>query len=193
MAKSQRYGGEVRVRNFPCTAQYRAMAFAQLPYRESLRDIETCFSAPAAKLYYMGYNEPVCRSTKADANEAREWRVYADLAQRLIAQARRLYANEPFGLYLENTAYAFDSTTIDLGLTMFPRARLRTTKAAVKTHRQLDPRGNISSFIHISDGKMNDGHALDPLPPEAGACYVMDRRVGLCAGGHREKRCNLES
>jgi hypothetical protein len=170
-----RYGGDEGVRTFPCTAQYRAMAFAQLTYRESLRDIEICLSAQGAKLYRMGFIEPVHRSTLADANESRNWRIYADLAQRLIAQARRLYAHEPLGLDLENTVYAFDSTTIDLCLTMFPWAHFRSTKAAVKMHTLLDLRGNIPSFIHISHGKMHDGHALDLLIPEAGAFYVMDR------------------
>jgi hypothetical protein len=151
------------------------MAFAQLTYRESLRDIETCLSVQASKLYHMGLREPIRRSTLADANESRDWRIYADLAQRLIAQARKLYATEDLGLDLTNTVYALDSTTIDLCLSVFPWAHFRTTKAAVKMHTLLDLRGNIPSFIHVSDGKLADVHALDLLLPEAGAIYVMDR------------------
>ncbi len=151
------------------------MAFAQLTYRESLRDIETCLSVQASKLYHKGFREPVRRSTLADANESRDWRIYADLAQRLIVQARKLYANEDLGLDLTNTVYALDSTTIDLCLSVFPWAHFRTTKAAVKMHTLIDLRGNIPSFIHISDGKMADIHALDLLLPEPGAIYVMDR------------------
>ena len=170
-----RYGGDWRVRTLSCAEQYRAMAFAQLTYRESLRDIETCLSAQAAKLYAMGFGDPVRRSTLADANEARDWRIDAELAQRLIVQARRLYTNEDLGFDLANTVYALDSTTIDLCLAVFPWAQFRTTKAAVKMHTLLDLRGNIPSFIHVSDGKLHDVHALDLLLPEAGAIYVMDR------------------
>ena len=170
-----RYGGDRRVRTFSCAEQYRAMAFAQLTYRESLRDIETCLSVHASKLYHMGFREPVRRSTLADANEGRDWRIYAELAQRLIGQAGNLYANEELGLDLANTVYALDSTTIDLCLSVFPWAHFRKTKAAVKMHTPLDLRGNIPSFIHISDGKLHDVHALDMLMPEAGAFYVMDR------------------
>ena len=170
-----RYGGDWRVRTLSCAEQYRAMAFAQLTYRESLRDIETCLSAQPAKLYAMGFGDPVRRSTLADANEARDWRIYAKLAQRLIVQARRLYTNEDLGFDLANTVYALDSTTIDLCLAVFPWAHFRTTKAAVKMHTLLDLRGNIPSFIHVSDGKLHDVHALDLLLPEAGAIYVMDR------------------
>ena len=151
------------------------MAFAQLTYRESLRDIETCLSVQAAKLYSMGFRDPVRRSTLADANEARDWRIYAELAQRLIVQARRVYVNEDLGFDLANTVYALDSTTIDLCLTVFPWAHFRTTKAAVEMHTLLDLRGHIPSFIHVSDGKLHDVHALDVLLPEAGAIYVMDR------------------
>jgi len=140
-----------------------------------LRDIETCLSAQASELYQMGFREPVRRSTLADANEARDWRIYADLAQRLIAQARRLYAGDSLGLDLDNTVYALDSTTIDLCLSVFPWAHFRTTKAAVKMHTLLDLRGSIPSFIHISDGKLHDVNALDMLLPEPGAIYVMDR------------------
>lgn len=170
-----RYGGNHRVQTLSCAEQYRAMAFAQLTYRESLRDIETCLSVQTSKLYHMGFRDPVRRSTLADANEKRDWRIYADLAQRLISQARKLYANEDLGLELTNTVYALDSTTIDLCLSVFPWAHFRTTKAAVKMHTLLDLRGNIPSFIHVSDGKMADVHALDLLIPEPGAIYVMDR------------------
>jgi hypothetical protein len=170
-----RYGGDHRVRTLSCAEQYRAMAFAQLTYRESLRDIETCLSVQPNKLYGMGFREPVRRATLADANEGRNWRIYADLAHRLIGQARILYAADDFGIDLANTVYALDSTTIDLCLAMFPWARFRTTKGAVKMHTSLDLRGNIPSFVHVSGGKMHDGHALDLLPIEAGAIYVMDR------------------
>src|SRR6202161_358577 len=170
-----RYDGDARVRTLYCAEQYRAMAFAQLTYRESLRDIEVCLSAQASKLYHMGFREPVRRSTLADANELRDWRIYAEFAHRLIAQARNLYADESLGLELTNTVYALDSTTIDLCLSLFPWAHFRSTKAAVKMHTLLDLRGNIPSFIHISDGKLHDVHALDLLLPEAGAIYVMDR------------------
>jgi transposase len=171
----ERYRGDRRVRTLACAEQYRAMAFAQLTYRESLRDIEACLSAQAAKLYHMGFREPVRRSTLSDANEARDWRIWAELAQRLIAQARKLYADDDLGLELKNTVYALDSTTIDLCLAVFPWARFRTTKAAVKMHTLLDLKGSIPSFIHISDGKLHDVNVLDLLLPEPGAIYVMDR------------------
>ena len=171
----KRYDGDHRVRRLSCAEQYRAMAFAQLSYRESLRDIEICLSVHAPKLYHMGFREPVRRSTLADANERRDWRIHADLAQRLIAQARKLYAEEDLGWELCNSVYALDATTIDLCLSVFPWAHFRTTKAAVKMHTLLDLRGNIPSFIHISHGKLHDVHALDMLIPEAGAFYVMDR------------------
>ena len=170
-----RYGGDHRVRTLSCAEQYRSMAFAQLTYRESLRDIETCLSVHASKLYHMGFRQPVRRSTLADANERRDWRIHAVLAQRLITQARTLYVDEELGLDLTNTVYALDSTTIALCLSVFPWAHFRTTKAAVKMHTLLDLRGNIPSFIHISDGKLHDVHALDMLLPEAGAIYVVDR------------------
>src|SRR5271167_4738246 len=170
-----RYSGDLRVRTLSCGEQYRAMAFAQLTYRESLRDIETCLSVQVSKLYHLGFREAVRRSTLADANETRDWRIHAELAQRLIAQARKLYAGESLGLDLTNTVYALDSTTIDLCLSVFPWAHFRTTKAAVKMHTLLDLRGNIPSFIHVSDGKLHDVHALDLLLPEPGAIYVMDR------------------
>jgi hypothetical protein len=170
-----RYGGDKGIRTLTCAEQFRAMAFAQLTYRESLRDIEACLLAQAAKLYHMGFREPIRRSTLADANESRDWRIYADFAQRLIAQARALYASEDLGLELSNTVYALDSTTIDLCLSVFPWAHFRTTQAAVKMHTLLDLKGSIPSFIHISDGKLHDVHALDLLEMEAGAIYVMDR------------------
>jgi hypothetical protein len=170
-----RYDGNRAVRTLSCAAQYQVMAFAQLTYRESLRDIEACLSAQSAKLYHMGFREPIRRSTLADANETRDWRIYAEFAQRLIVQARRLYAGDSLDVDLTNTVYALDSTTIDLCLSMFPWAHFRSTKAAVKMHTLLDLRGNIPSFIHISDGKLHDVHALDMLLPEPGAIYVMDR------------------
>jgi hypothetical protein len=170
-----RYGGDHRVRTLPCAEQFRIMAFAQITYRESLRDIEACFSAQAAKLYHMGLRRPVSRSTLADANESRDWRIYADFAQRLISQARGLYAGDSFGVDLENTVYALDSTTIDLCLSMFPWAPFRSTKAAVKVHTLLDLRGSIPAYIHISDGKLHDVNILDVLPAEPEAIYVMDR------------------
>ena len=158
-----------------CTEQYRALAFAQLTYRESLRDIEASLSAQPAKLYHLGFREPVRRSTLADANEARDWRIYAAFAHCLIGQARRLYAGESLGEDLTNTVYALDSTTIDLCLSVFPWAHFRSTKGAVKMHTLLDLRGNIPSFIYVSDGKLHDVHALDLLSVESGSIYVMDR------------------
>jgi hypothetical protein len=151
------------------------MAFAQLTYRESLRDIEACLRAVQPKLYHMGIRGRVSRSTLADANENRDWRIYADFAQVLITTARDLYANEDFGVDLEATVYALDSSTIDLCLSLFPWARFRRTKAAIKLHTLLNVRGNIPEFIHISDGKLHDVNVLDLLLPEPGAFYVMDR------------------
>lgn len=171
----ERYGGDHRARTLTCAEQYRAMAFAQLTFRESLRDIETCLSAQASKRYHMGFRNPVRRSTLADANETRDWRIYAEFAQRLIAQARRLYAGDSLGVDLDNTVYALDSTTIDLCLSVFPWAHFRSTKAAVKMHTLLDLRGCIPSFVHISEGKLHDVNVLDLLLPEPGAIYVMDR------------------
>lgn len=171
----QRYGGDHRVRTLRCAEHFRVMAFAQLTYRESLRDIETCLSAQAAKLYHMGFREPVRRSTLADANEARDWRIYAQFAQRLIARARKLYAQDSFGIELDHTVYALDSTTIELCLSMFPWAAYCATQAAVRVHTLLDLRGAIPSFIHISDAKTQDVTVLDLLMPDPGAFYVMDR------------------
>jgi len=171
----ERYGGNHRVRTLPCAEHFRILAFAQLTYRESLRDIEACFTAQSAKLYHMGIRSPIKRSTLADANEQRDWRIYAEFAQRLITQARKLYANEDLALDLSNTVYALDSTTIDLRLSLFPWAPFRSTKAAVKMHTLLDLRGNIPSFIHVSDGKLHDVNVLDLMIPEPAAIYVMDR------------------
>ena len=170
-----RYRGDHRVRTLTCAEQFRCMAFAQLTYRESLRDIEACLSAQPAKLYHMGFRTPVSRSTLADANEGRDWRIYAEFAQVLIAQARRLYATDSFGVDLSNTVYALDATTIDLCLSVFPWAPFRSTKAAIKVHTLLDLRGNIPSFLHVSAGNVHEVNVLDLLIPEAGALYVMDR------------------
>ena len=170
-----RYGGEYKVKHFTCLDQYLCMAFAQLTYRESLRDIEACLRSQAAKLYHMGFRSTVARNTLANANAVRDWRIYADFAQSLISIARRLYANDSFGIDLADTVYALDATTIDLCLSVFPWAPFRSTKAAVKMHTLLDLRGNIPSFIHISDGKWHEVNIFDMLVPEAGAFYVMDR------------------
>ena len=155
--------------------QFLCLAFAQLTYRESLRDIEICLRAHQAKLYHLGIRGRVSRSTLADANEQRDWRIYADFAMHLIKIARKLYAHDSFAVDLEQTVYALDTTTIDLCLSVFPWARFRSTKAAVKLHTLLDLRGNIPSFIHISDGKMHEVNVLDILIPEAGSFYIMDR------------------
>ena len=170
-----RHNGDRYVKSMTCAEQFRVMAFAQLTYRESLRDIEVCLSAQSAKLYHMGLRQEIKRSTLADANEARDWRIHAAFAEHLIALARKLYVDDSIGFELANTAYALDSTTIDLCLSVFPWAPFRTTKAAVKMHTLLDLRGNIPTFIHISDGKLHDVNVLDVLVPEAGAIYVMDR------------------
>lgn len=171
----QRYQGDRYIKRFTCQDQFRVMAFAQLSYRESLRDIEVCLGAQQSKLYHMGIRSTVARSTLADANERRDWRIYADLAQTLIGIARPLYSDDSFGIDLEQSVYALDATTIDLCLSLFPWAHARRTKAAVKLHTLLDLRGNIPTFIHISDGKLGDVKALDLLVPEAGAFYIMDR------------------
>ena len=170
-----RYGGHYKVKSFSCRDQFLCMAFAQLTYRESLRDIEACLRSQSEKLYHMGIRAQVSRNTLANANATRDWRIYADFAQRLIGIARKLYANEPFVVDLANTAYALDSTTIDLSLSLFPWAPFRTRRAAVKLHTLLDLRGNIPSFLYISDGKMHDVNLLDQLIAEAGAFYIMDR------------------
>jgi len=170
-----RYNGNYRVRSFTCYDQFLCMAFAQLTYRESLRDIECCLRAMREKLYHIGIRGKVSRNTLAKANEIRDWRIYSDFAQILIHEARRLYVDDDFGLNLEETVYALDSSTIDLCLSVFPWARFRKTKAAVKIHTLLDLRGDIPSFIWITDGKVHDVNALDHLIPEAGAIYIMDR------------------
>src|SRR5881628_1172051 len=170
-----RYGGGHKVKSFSCLDHYLCMAFAQLTYRESLRDIEACLRAQAGKLYHMGIKSRVSRSTLTDANESRDWRIYADFAQSLIAIARHLYTAESFGVDLNDTVYALDASTIDLCLSVFPWAPFRSTKAAIKLHTLLDLRGNIPTFIHISDGKMHEVNILDHLSPEPGAFYIMDR------------------
>lgn len=171
-----RYGGDRKVKSFTCRDQLYVMAFAQLTYRESLRDIEVCLRAMQPKLYHMGIRCLVSRNTLANANAVRDWRIYADFAQILIDRARRLYADEDLGEQLHQaTLYALDATTIDLCLSLFPWANFRRTKAAVKLHTLLDLRGNIPTFIHVSDGKLHDVNALDLLIPEPGAFYIMDR------------------
>lgn len=170
-----RYDGDRRERGFSCWDQYLAMAFAQLTYRESLRDIEACLRAMGDKLYHLGFHGRVSRSTLADANETHDWRIFADFAHVLMDRARPLYANDPIGVDLDQTVYALDSTTIDLCLALFPWAKFRHHKAAVKMHTLLDLRGNIPTFIWISDGKLHDVNILDELVPEPGAFYVMDR------------------
>ena len=170
-----RYNGNQRIRSFTCYNQFLCMAFAQMTYRESLRDIECCLRAMREKLYHMGIRGKVSRSTLADANEVRDWRIYSDFAQILIHEARRLYVEDDFGLELKETVYALDSSTIDLCLSVFPWARFRKTKAAVKLHTLLDLRGDIPTFIWITDGKVHDVNVLDHLIPEPGAIYIMDR------------------
>jgi len=170
-----RYGGDRHRRSFSCWDQYLSMAFAQLTYRESLRDIEACLGSMHGKLYHLGFRGKVARSTLADANEAHDWRIYADFAQILIRVARPLYARDPIGVELDQSLYALDSTTIDLCLSMFPWARFRQHKGAVKMHTLLDLHGNIPTFIRITDGKVADVNILDDILPEAGAFYVMDR------------------
>ena len=170
-----RYNGNYKVITFTCLDQFLCMAFAQLTYRESLRDIEACLRVAKSKLYHMGIRGNISRNTLAHANENRDWRIYADFAQVLIKIARELYANEDFGLELRNTVYAFDSTTIDLCLSVFPWANFRKTKAAVKLHTLLDLRGNIPVVISITNGKISDVNALDDLIFEAGAIYIFDR------------------
>jgi hypothetical protein len=167
-----RYGGEYRVKSFSCLDQYLCMAFAQLTYRESLRDIQACLRAQAGKLYHMGIKARVSRSTLADANEVRDWRIHAEFSQSLIGIARPLYAAEPFGVDLRKTVYALEASTIDLCLSAFPWAPFRSTKSAIKLHTLLDLRGNIPTFLHISDGKLHDVNALDLLIPEPGAFYI---------------------
>jgi len=171
----RRYRGDYRSRGFSCRDQFLCMAFAQLTFRESLRDIETCLRSVQSKLYHAGFRGRISRSTLGDANRRRDWRIYFDFAQVLIARARSLYANEPFGVDLDNAAYALDVTTIDLCLSLFPWAPFRRHKAAVKLHTLLDLRGNIPTFIRVSSGKMHEVNVLDELFIEPGAFYVMDK------------------
>jgi len=170
-----KYGGDRRPRGFSCRDQFLSLGFAQLTFRESLRDIETCLRALGPKLYHAGFRGKISRSTLADANRAHDWRIYADFAQVLIRRARQLYGKEPLAVDLQQTVYALDSTTIDLCLSLFPWAKFRRRKGAVKLHTLLDLRGNIPCFVHISHGKMHDVTVLDELPIEPGAFYVMDR------------------
>ena len=170
-----RYGGDRRLRDFSCWDQYLTMAFAQLTYRESLRDIEACLRSLQGKLYHMGFHGRVARATLADANESRDWHIYADFAQVLIGIARPLYTHDPMGVDLDQSLYALDSTTIDLCLSLFPWARFRRHKAAVKMHTLLDLHGNIPTFIRVTEGKVHDVNILDEFLPEIGAFYVMDR------------------
>ena len=170
-----RYRGNYKIKSFTCLDQYLCMAFAQITCRESLRDIEACLRAQSHKIYHMGIRGRVSRSTLSDTNEQRDWRIYADLAGSLIAKARQLYHTETFLAELDETVYALDATTIDLCLSMFPWANFRQNKGAVKLHTLLDLRGNIPTFIHISDGKLHEVNTLDIIPVEPAAFYVMDR------------------
>jgi hypothetical protein len=171
----ERYRGDYKLRTFSCWDQFLCMAFAQLTFRESLRDIEDCLAARSDQLYHLGFRSRVCRSTLADANEVRDWRIYADLASLLIKKARRLYGGQPMEVDLQQSVYALDSTTIELCLKLFPWARFRSTKAAIKLHTLLDLRGPIPSFIEITEGRCHDVNALEVLVVEPGAFYVMDR------------------
>jgi hypothetical protein len=170
-----RYHGDYKVQSFSCLDQFLCLAFAQLTYRESLRDIETCLRAHQPQLYHMGFRGHVSRNTLAHANEQRDWRIYADFARALIAQARTLYQHDSWGVELEQTAYAFDSTTVDLCLSLFPWAQFRRRKSAVKLHTLLDLRGNIPTAVYVTGGQVNDVNLLDELGPEAGAFYLLDR------------------
>ena len=171
----ERYHGERKVTSFTCLDQYLSMSFAQLTFRDSLRALEVCLRSMSGRLYHMGFRGKISRSTLADANENRDWRIYADFAMILIHKARELYANESFGIELDSTVYALDATTIDLCLSLFPWARFRKNKGAVKLHTLLDLRGNIPSFIEITDGKVGDVNILDTLIIEPGSFYIMDR------------------
>jgi transposase len=186
----RRHGGDSRPRGFSCRDQFLCMAFAQLTFRESLRDIETCLRALERKLYHAGFRGKVSRSTLADANRAHDWRIFADFAQVLIGRARKLYADEPLGVELEQTVYALDSTTIDLCLSLFPWARFRRRKGAVKLHTLVDLRGNIPTFVRITHGKIHDVTVLDHLPIEPGAFYVMDRGYVDFQRLHRFTTCS---
>ena len=186
----RRYGGDRRPRGFSCRDQFLCLAFAQLTFRESLRDIETCLRAVEPKLYHAGFRGKIARSTLADANHTHDWRIFADFAQVLIGRARKLYAEEPFGVDLEQTVYALDSTTIDLCLSLFPWAQFRRRKGAVKLHTLLDLRGNIPCFVRISHGKTHDVTVLDHLPIEPGSFYVMDRGYVDFRRLHRFTTCS---
>lgn len=186
----RRHGGDSRPRGFSCRDQFLCMAFAQLTFRESLRDIETCLRALEHKLYHAGFRGKVSRSTLADANRAHDWHIFADFAQVLIGRARKLYADEPLGVELEQTVYALDSTTIDLCLSLFPWARFRRRKGAVKLHTLVDLRGNIPTFVRITHGKTHDVTVLDHLPIEPGAFYVMDRGYVDFRRLHRFTTCS---
>jgi len=170
-----RYQGDYKVQSFSCLDQFLSLAFAQLTYRESLRDIETCLRAHQPQLYHMGFRGAISRNTLANANQQRDWRIYADFARLLIAQARALYQHEPFGVELDQTVYAFDSTTVDLCLSLFPWAQFRRHKSAVKLHTLLDLRGNIPTAVYVTSGRVNDVKLLDQLVLEAGAFYLLDR------------------
>jgi hypothetical protein len=189
----ERYRGDVRLRGFSRWDQYLAMAFAQLTYRESLRDIEACLRSMQGKLYHLGFRGKVARSTLADANESHDWRIFADFAQVLIAIARPLHARDAIGVDLEQSLYALDSTTIDLCLSLFPWAKFRRRKAAVKMHTLLDLRGNIPTFIRVTSGDVHDVNILDEIMPEPGAFYVMDRAYTLLASGGQEHGSALGS
>ena len=184
-----RYDGDFRKRSFSCLDQFLCLSFAQLTYRESLRDIEACLRSVQGKLYHMGFRGRISRSTLSDANESLDWRIHADFAQILIAIARPMYADESLGFDLDGTVYALDSTTIDLCLSVFPWARFQATKGAVKMHTLLDLRGSIPAFIEVSDGKVHDVNLLDEIPPEAGSFYVMDRGYLDFARLHAFHRC----
>ena len=180
-----RYRGERKVQSFSCLDQFLCMAFAQLTFRESLRDIEACLRAQRSKLYHFGIRSTVARNTLANANAVRDWRIYADFAQSLIGIARPLYVDEPFGVDLKDTVYALDTTTIDLCLSVFPWAPFQQSKAAIRLHTLLDLRGNIPTFIHISHGRLHEVNILDQLVPEPGAFYIMDRGFFDFARLHR--------
>ena len=175
----ERYDGDYKVQSFSCLDQFLSLAYAQLTYRESLRDIETCLRAHARQLYHMGFRGGISRNNLANANCQRNWRIYADFARVLIAQARALYQDEPFGLELDQTVYAFDSTTIDLCLALFPWAQFRRHKSAVKLHTLLDLRGSIPTAVYVTGGQVNDVKLLDQLVWEAGAFYLLDRATSI--------------
>jgi hypothetical protein len=185
----RRYRGDYRIRGLSCREQFLAMAFAQLAYRDSLRDVEACLKALGSKIYHAGFRRPVSRSTLADANERRDWRIYQDFAQVLIRRARELYARERLAVALEQTVYALDSTLIELCLSLFPWAHSQRDKAAIKLHTVLDLRGNIPCVMHVSSAKMADSRLLDELTPEAGSLYILDRGYNDFARLRRWTQC----